>query len=377
MELRSPSKAPAASESLRLLWLEPAGAVLLAGWMIAGQQGVETPPLVAATTLIACGAAGTAAWLPVASTIVILGGLAVNAAAGPDVATAAPLIVWLPIVSALGRQTRLASLRSTLLGVMGACTFILIALQDTIIHISGIYFYFIGLVVAVGAGLIWGIAVDGLRRQRRASHARLDRLRLELVRELHDTVAQSLVHIAMDAHVASETPHTPPDVLAVLGRIAHTASSSATDLRELLSALREATSVTEPEPEPEGITSPESLEAEVRTQGRRLADRGFPVAVNVELAPLSAARSALMAKIAREATNNILKHAPQGSPCSLTVVANEIEVTGIFINEVRRVPRTHEGMGIAGMRERLGLLKGTLETACIDGRWTTTVRLPV
>ena len=111
-------------------------------------------------------------------------------------------------------------------------------------------------------------------------------------------------------------------------------------------------------------------------QAERLRRHGFQVGVELSVGDLSAAREHVLSSIVLEATNNIVKHAKPGSPCSLTLRRSEGEVVGEFKN-VPKMPTTGQGLGLVGVAERLALLNGHSETYRSKGRWLLRIVVPV
>jgi signal transduction histidine kinase len=91
-------------------------------------------------------------------------------------------------------------------------------------------------------------------------------------------------------------------------------------------------------------------------------------------------------RIAQEAVVNAAKHAA-GQPVKIRLSYEPAEVRLTVTNDLIAVSAKNAGAalvstadtgyGLTGMRERLRLLNGTLETARRDGQWVVTAQLPV
>lgn len=228
------------------------------------------------------------------------------------------------------------------------------------------------LVLAWGGGELWvrGSRLIQLERER----AELERaeLRLSLSRDLHDTVAQTLSRAAMGANVLVADPALPGHTRDELLRIADECRTSAHDLRQMLSALRDG-GASNPAVEP---ASTESLIRTVADQAARLRAAGFTVETTTDLQHLSAARAQTLSAVTVEAVNNVLKHARPGSSCRITFSPDAGHVLARFVNVPHKAAPSRPGLGLVGIRERVALLGGSSDIERDPESWTLTVRLP-
>lgn len=228
--------------------------------------------------------------------------------------------------------------------------------------------------VAWGGGTAFRYAVRGIQQERESSEERLQSLQVSLARELHDSVAQTLSSAAMRANIALMDPGVSELTRDQLERLADECRSSAHDLRQLLSSLRD-------QPDREAIPGPladvESLRQTVEAQAERLRADGFTVNVDVTLTKLSAARCQTLAAITIEAANNIMKHAKPASRCAFSIIADDEAVVGEFTNVQKSTKGVQQGFGLTGIQERLTLLDGTCSVLRRGGKWTLQARLPI
>ncbi|MGV8844868.1 sensor histidine kinase [Tessaracoccus sp.] len=242
------------------------------------------------------------------------------------------------------------------------------------------YRWTLSIVLLVFLGLAWGggaavrYAAHSLQSEKETSQQRLQNLQISLARELHDSVAQTLSSAAMRANIALTDPGMAPLTREQLERIAEDCRSSAHDLRQLLSSLREAPERTV---NPAPLADVESLRHAVQVQADRLHGEGFTVNTDIRITRLSAARCQTLAAITVEATNNVLKHAKPGSTCSLSMVASEDDVVAEFTNVAKNAKKSKQGFGLTGIQERLTLLDGTCSVFRRDDQWTLQARLPL
>lgn len=352
---------------------EPTLALLSLAVILSFQQDYDIATLAwASAVTIHLGAAASGRW-PFAAAVLALAGVAMELPLDPDVTTTSSMALLINAASAVARNIRHAA---PIAAVTIAGSFVGLVLHFD--HFSPTFPSVLSFVsmtlVALGAAVLWRVAARRLSRQREESRHHIEELRLELARELHDTVAQSLSHAAMRAWMAAEGPGVPDSTRQELARIAEDCASSAADLRQMLSTLRAGGSSITPDLGP--LADADTLAATVEEQAQRLRDHGLAVTTDVRLGVVSTARSATLAKVVREVANNILKHAPPGSECSLTLHEEDAVLHGVFVNRApdKRVGRV--GLGLVGIEERLRLLNGTAEVSMADGLWRTHVTLP-
>lgn len=230
------------------------------------------------------------------------------------------------------------------------------------------------MVLAWGGGTAFRFAARRIQRERETSRRRLQNLQLSLARELHDSVAQTLSSAAMRANIAMSDPGVSELTREQLERISEECRSSAHDLRQLLSSLRDSP---ERSMTPGPLADVESLKSAVNTQAERLRTEGFTVSAGVEVTKLSAARSQTLAAITLEAVNNMVKHARPGSRCTISIGTADDVVVATYTNEMDSTKGPSHGFGLTGIQERLALLDGTFHVKRLSGQWTLAVQLPL
>ncbi|WDM44565.1 sensor histidine kinase [Microbacterium luteolum] len=210
-------------------------------------------------------------------------------------------------------------------------------------------------------------AQHGLEAASRESGAAAERARL--AREVHDTIAQSLTSIVM---------------LAERSRLdgSHEAISLIEDAaREALREARALVVVESSAADPSG-----SLAEALRRLGERFGrETGLPV--SVEASPLVVPRDlqVVLLRCAQEGLANVRKHAAAGAASLVLTVDDDavlvVSDDGRGLGGVR--PDGADigaggGFGLAGMRDRVALVGGTLEARDGEAAGTTlTVRIPL
>ncbi|WP_241564049.1 sensor histidine kinase [Nonomuraea polychroma] len=224
-------------------------------------------------------------------------------------------------------------------------------------------------------------AAERLRAEEAARAAvaqvRADQLaeRERIARDVHDIVAH---HVGAMVLRAGAARYTAPDgpVADALNDIRETGHQVLQDLRDLLDLLR---AEARPEREPHLLANPADV---VRESAERMAAAGLVVDLDLDPAtdhaPLIARTSA--ARIVQEGLTNVLKHAGPGTRVSVTVTPEgeglSVEIhNGRPPTSIERLPSS--GRGLAGMRERVRALGGTLSAGPDgEGGWLLAASLP-
>jgi signal transduction histidine kinase len=203
--------------------------------------------------------------------------------------------------------------------------------------------------------------------------------RLRLARELHDVVAHAMSVIAVQSGVGAHVADTNPQEAAkALAAIEATSRAALTELRRLLGVLRQ-------EDEPQGALAPvpgladlDSLLAEVGKAGLAVK-----LQINGTRPPLPAGVDLSAYRIVQEALTNVVKHA---GPAHAQVVVGyrDQDVTVEVIDDGRGAVtsasdgRVGSGHGLIGMRERVQVFGGDLQTGPRPGGgFRVAARLPL
>ncbi|MGW0392691.1 sensor histidine kinase [Streptomyces sp. NPDC003042] len=208
--------------------------------------------------------------------------------------------------------------------------------------------------------------------------------RARIARELHDVVAHHMSVITVQADSAPyRLPGMAEPVREEFAAIAASARESLGEMRRLLTVLRGdgaggvdgADGERAPQP---GIGRIQQLvEATVRA--------GQPVELSLAAGAAKAAPPAVdlsAYRIVQEALANVVRHAP-GAPTRVSVTADEDEVLVLVVNGPARdavvaLESSGTGHGLVGMRERVRLTGGTLDTGPLpDGGFRVAARLPL
>jgi signal transduction histidine kinase len=241
--------------------------------------------------------------------------------------------------------------------------------------------------IAVGTWVL-GAYVQTQRRYRRELHERaasaerereqLARIavheeRTSIARELHDIVAHSVSVMLVGVRGARDTLRASPEVAdETLARVEQSGEQSLAELRRILALLREPRQAAESRPQP-SLAELDELVASYRAAG-------LPVGLELigEARPLPSGLELSVYRVVQEALTNALKHA---DPTTVTVTLAfrdarlELEVMN---DGASTLGAATTGQGIIGMRERVALLGGELETGQREGGgFRVAARLPV
>lgn len=198
-----------------------------------------------------------------------------------------------------------------------------------------------------------------LEEENRERHGRevLRQERSRVAREMHDVVSHSLAVMVSQAEGGRMMARRDPSVtLPVLETVARTGQEAMRGMRGLLDALDpDGASSTEPQPTLAGIPA---LLDRVRESGVRVdfgqSGESGGLDSSVELAAY---------RVVQESLTNVLKHAQPGATVQVQFVWTPADL-GVRVRNDGVAPSladTAPGRGLTGMRERVGLLGGTLD----------------
>jgi signal transduction histidine kinase len=198
--------------------------------------------------------------------------------------------------------------------------------------------------------------------------------RTRIARELHDVVAHSMSVIHMQATSASyRIRDIDPESKEEFARIAAGARSAMREMRQLLAVLRDENADPSLAPVP-GLSRLTELAESTRRAG-------VPVELTVGRMPeVPETVSTAAYRIVQESLSNVIRHAP-GAPTSVAVSHGDGALCLEVLNDAPATPPAPAppgGHGLHGMRERVRLLGGSLETGPRDlGGFRVAARLPL
>lgn len=200
--------------------------------------------------------------------------------------------------------------------------------------------------------------------------------RTRIARELHDVVAHGMSVIHMQASSAAyRITDIDPESRAEFDRISAGARTTIREMRQLLSVLRDENADPSLTPVP-GLDRLTELVESTRRAGPAVTLTAPPPA---ELDALPDTVGTAAYRIVQESLSNVLRHAA-GAPARVTLELTPDELVIEVVNAAAGSPSPPggpPGHGLHGMRERVRLLDGTLETRPTDdGGYRVSARLP-
>ncbi|MEV7579552.1 sensor histidine kinase [Streptomyces erythrochromogenes] len=261
---------------------------------------------------------------------------------------------------------------------------------------SALLFVLAGIMLALtGALRGLGDARQRIAEQESISEAERSRRtlleeRARIARELHDVVAHHMSVITVQADSAPyRLPGMPDPVQQEFAAIAASARESLGEMRRLLSVLRApdgAGGADGPGGGGEGDRAPQPGIGRLQQLVEATVRAGQPVELSLAAGAAGAAPPAVdlsAYRIVQEALANVVRHAP-GAPTRVSVTADDDEVLVLVVNGPAARDAVVEpegpgtGHGLVGMRERVRLTGGTLDTGPLpDGGFRVAARLPL
>ena len=173
--------------------------------------------------------------------------------------------------------------------------------------------------------------------------------RLRFSRDLHDVVGRSLSAIAVKSELAAALSRRGDDRAAdQMDEVRDLAQQSMTEARQLVRGYRSI-----------------DLRAEIEGASSLLTAAGIDTEVIGSPDAVQAEFAEAAAWIVREGATNILRHS-DATHCRVEVTAHSVRI----VNDRPRIRSSSDGSGIAGLRERLATVGGSVESVRDDDRFT-------
>ncbi|MFB6553666.1 sensor histidine kinase [Streptomyces sp. NPDC056405] len=188
--------------------------------------------------------------------------------------------------------------------------------------------------------------------------------RLRFGRDLHDVMGRNLAVIALKSELAVQLSRRGrPEAVEQMIEVQRIAQESQREVRDVVRGYREV-----------------ALEVELAGARGVLSAAGIVAEVTGETAGLPAEVQSALGWVVREATTNVLRHG-NAEKCAVTVRISEGRVVLTVENDgvaeaAEAVPSG--GSGLAGLRERLSAVDGTLDVGRAGkGVFRLTARVPL
>jgi signal transduction histidine kinase len=191
-------------------------------------------------------------------------------------------------------------------------------------------------------------------QQHVAERARLQE-RGKVAAELHDSLGHELALIALRAGALELSPALESKHQEAAGEMRVAAVAATDRLRQVLQMLRDR----------DDVPPVDELVARARAAGMSVT---FDHVTMPELVDQAVRR------VVREALTNAARHAPD-QPVVIEIDAGDHRFT-VHVSNPAATPPQHSGSGLVGLRERLRLLGGHLDTDYRDGTFHLTAQVP-
>lgn len=194
--------------------------------------------------------------------------------------------------------------------------------------------------------------------------------RARLARELHDIVSHNLSVVVVQAAGARAQGSSDS---ATLEKIERSGRESLIEMRRLLDVLRADDGNASAAPQPR-IVQLDALVAQVCSAGVKV-----DLAIDGDCASVPAAIDLSVYRIVQESLTNVLKHAgPARATVTVRRTSNAISVDIVDDGRGTSSPSAEDGHGLLGMRERVALFGGHLQTgARPEGGFQVSAILPL
>src|SRR5262245_25728918 len=209
---------------------------------------------------------------------------------------------------------------------------------------------FVGL-VGVGARLFWNAYQELVSAREQLAHLAVTEERLRFARDLHDLLGQSLSVLVLKSELVSK--QLPADasenVRGEVRDIAQVARRSLNDVREAVAGYRQAT-----------------LQAEISSARTALRAAGIGLLVEDAVGHLPPEQDGVLAWCLREAVTNVVKHSG-ARKCEVRLSRDDGAALLDVRDDGRGAISLNGGSGLAGMRERVSLVGGSVKVGPENG----------
>ncbi|MDA1362823.1 histidine kinase [Glycomyces luteolus] len=245
----------------------------------------------------------------------------------------------------------------------------------------GAFAFLIGFTVRIWRQARKRVAEEEQVAEAERHQRRLLEERTRIARELHDIVAHHMSVITVQSSTAEyRLADLSEEAKAEFRSISDQARESLAEMRRLLGVLRSGDEAGARAPQP----GPEALRGLAEAVDRA----GTPVSLRLGGLPEDLPETVALTvfRVVQEALSNVVRHAP-GARTGADVAAVGGQVTVTVVNgpapggrepAERRVEPDSQGLGLVGMRERVSLEGGALETGPTgDGGFRVHAVLPI
>ena len=214
--------------------------------------------------------------------------------------------------------------------------------------------------LGIGIRLFWHSYRQLIAAREQLAHLAVTEERLRFARDLHDLLGQSLSVLVLKSELVSkQLPDGASEPLRQeVKDISQVARKSLNDVREAVAGYRRAT-----------------LQAEITSARTALRAAGIGLLVEDSVGSLPPEQDGVLAWCLREAVTNVVRHSG-ATRCEVRLSRDDGSATLDVNDDGKGAISLNGGSGIAGMRERVVLVGGTLDVTTGDGGLRLRVKVP-
>ena len=202
--------------------------------------------------------------------------------------------------------------------------------------------------------------------------------RASVAHELHDVIAHHVAAIVLRVGVARHVvPDVDPELDEALRDVHEIGGQALTDLRRMVAVLRDPDTVDRP-----SLLAPADLGTALEEVVDRTRQAGVPVRAEVHdgaLDELDVEGRHAVLRVVQEGLTNVLKHAGHGVRADLRVYRDGEMVRVELVDRgglAAPAGDSPPGHGLFMMRERIELMRGTLDAGPDDSGWRLRAGIP-
>ena len=206
-------------------------------------------------------------------------------------------------------------------------------------------------VVGIGGRIFYQSYQQLVAAREQLAHLAVTEERLRFARDLHDLIGQSLSVLVLKSElVGKQLPADADESLrAEVRDITHVARSSLNDVREAVAGYRRPT-----------------LQTEIASARHALRAAGIGLLVEDRVGVLAPEKDGVLAWCLREAVTNVLRHSG-ARKCEVRLSQANGTVNLEVADDGRGAGTFNGGSGLAGMRERVDLVGGSMRVGSENG----------
>ncbi len=280
----------------------------------------------------------------------------------PAIVILAPMIALFTVAERYGGRTAIP-IGIVLAGIVLGVSALTVSVSYTVAQVVAI-FALLGLAAALGhsSRSRRELFREVKRKRQEESLRRVEEERLRIARDVHDIMAHSLTIMTLQADAGltvADNPEKARDAFTVIG---DTGRATLRDLRSMLAVLAGNAEASPREP----VADLGQLDTLVRSVRETGLDVSLAAEGNLGAVPSTVAVSAY--RIVQEALTNVVRHAGASHATVLVrVTDDELELHVADDGVGGSPPAEHQGRGLAGMRERIEVLGGTILAGPAEG----------